>query len=86
MDPELLEELKSGIKGDVETDDATLTKYSHDASIYELRPQVVVFPKDETDVRFLVNFVNSHKKEHISKFIKYYFFCIEIFDIEKLFM
>lgn len=64
MDPELLEELKSGLKGDVDTSDEALTKYSHDASLFELRPQVVVFPKDETDIRFLVNFVNSHKKDH----------------------
>lgn len=64
MDPELLEELKSGFKGDVETSDETLTKFSHDASIFELRPQVVVFPKDETDIRYLINFVNSHKKDH----------------------
>ncbi len=64
MTQELLDELKSGFKGDVDTSDETLTKYSHDASIYELRPQVVVYPKDETDIRFLVNFVNAHKKEY----------------------
>jgi FAD/FMN-containing dehydrogenase len=64
MDPELLEELRTGLKGDVDVSDEALTKFSHDASIYELRPQVVVFPKDETDIRFLVNFVNRHKKKH----------------------
>jgi FAD/FMN-containing dehydrogenase len=64
MDPELLDELKQGLKGDVDTTDETLTRFSHDASLFELRPQVVVFPKDETDVKFLVNFVNEHKKSH----------------------
>lgn len=64
MNPELIEELKQTIKGDVATDDATLTEYSHDASLFELKPRLVVFPRDEKDVETLVTFVNKHKKEH----------------------
>lgn len=64
MDQALLDELKSGFKGDIDTSPETLSKYSHDTSLFELRPQVVVFPKDETDVKFLINFVNAHKKDH----------------------
>ena len=39
------EELKNIIKGDVATDEKTLDKYSRDASIFEVQPKAVVFPK-----------------------------------------
>ena len=42
-------ELSKCIKGDVDTSDATLEFYSHDASLFEMRPQAVVFPKDADD-------------------------------------
>lgn len=64
MNPALLDELKSIIKGDVATDDVTLKKYSHDASIFEIMPQVVVFPKDDQDVKNLVKFVIKHKLQN----------------------
>src|SRR3989344_7121014 len=64
MDEKLLNELKTLIKGDVSTDDQTLSFYSHDASLFEVKPQVVVFPKDEEDVKNLVKFVSKNKKEH----------------------
>ena len=66
MDNKLLEELKSTIKGDVLNDAETLSTYSHDASLFEVKPQVVVFPRDEKDVRNLVGFVNKHKKDNPS--------------------
>jgi FAD/FMN-containing dehydrogenase len=61
MDPDLLQELKDLIKGDVSVDEETLTKYSHDASIFEMRPQIVVFPKDASDLKALVKLVAKHK-------------------------
>ncbi|MCL4419027.1 FAD-binding oxidoreductase [Patescibacteria group bacterium] len=64
MDDKLIEKLKKIIKGDVETDDQTLSDYSHDASLFQVKPQVVVFPKDEEDVKALVKFVNDNKKDH----------------------
>ncbi len=64
MDPKLLDELKEVIKGDVLTDEETLMANSHDASIFEIKPQVVVSPKDATDVKALISFVNKHKKVH----------------------
>jgi FAD/FMN-containing dehydrogenase len=66
MDTNLLAQLKQAIKGDVLTDEQTLTAYSHDASLFEVKPQVVVFPKDEEDVRELVKFVNKNKKNNPS--------------------
>lgn len=64
MDDKLLEELKKFIKGDVLSDDETLSTYSHDASLFEVKPQVVVYPKDDEDVQNLVKFTAKHKKEY----------------------
>src|SRR6266571_1692635 len=61
---DLINELKQLIKGDVVTDDSVLAQYSHDASIFEVKPQVLVFPKDATDVTHLVQFVTAHKKDN----------------------
>src|SRR3989344_9669400 len=62
MDDKLIEELRHLIKGDILYDDKTLSDYSHDASLFEVKPQVVVFPKDDEDVKALVKFVNDNKK------------------------
>lgn len=59
----LADQLKAVIKGDVATDEQTLTLFSHDTSLFEIRPQAVVFPKDSEDVENLVQFISSHKKE-----------------------
>lgn len=64
MDPQLIEELKKVFKGDIATDAETLTTFSHDASLFEVKPQVVVFPKDQDDVVALVKFVDEHRKDH----------------------
>jgi len=66
MDTYLLEQLKKTIKGDVLTDEETLASYSHDASLFEVKPQVVVFPKDEEDVKALVRFVAQNKTNNPS--------------------
>ena len=60
---DLSEELKKIIKGDVDATDETREFYSHDASLFELQPQVVVFPKDAEDVQAIVQFVAEHKKD-----------------------
>jgi FAD/FMN-containing dehydrogenase len=50
------------IKGEVQSDDETLKKYSTDASLFKIKPRVVVFPRDAEDVKALVKFVAEHKK------------------------
>ena len=65
MDETLLNELKQNFKGELATDDATLAEYSHDASLFELKPKLVVFPKDDQDVEALVKFVSKHKTDHL---------------------
>ena len=56
-------ELTNNFKGDVDTTDATRDFYSHDASLFELRPEAVVFPKDSDDIKTLVRYVRDHKLE-----------------------
>jgi FAD/FMN-containing dehydrogenase len=51
-------------KGDIDTKPETLEFYSHDASLFELKPEVVVFPKDSEDIKTVVKFVTQHKKDH----------------------
>jgi len=48
-------------KGEVKNDEKTLDLYSRDASICEVRPRVVVFPKDTNDITSLVRYVKEHK-------------------------
>mgnify|MGYP001604443852 CR=1 FL=1 len=66
MDNNLLSQLKTIIKGDVLTDEQTLTAYSHDASLFEVKPQIVIYPKDEKGVQALVKFVSENKKNNPS--------------------
>lgn len=66
MQESLIEKLKKLIKGDVSTDDQTLRDYSHDASLFEVKPQAVVFPRDKEDVKKIVTFVKELKKDHPS--------------------
>ncbi|MBI3103460.1 FAD-binding oxidoreductase [Candidatus Daviesbacteria bacterium] len=53
----LKDEIKQLIKGNVLDDDQTLLTYSKDASIFEIKPKLVVFPKDSEDIKSLVKFV-----------------------------
>lgn len=58
---EIIEKIKNIIEGDVDVSNETLTKYSHDASIFEVRPEIVVYPKHSKDIQALVRFVQEHK-------------------------
>ncbi len=55
------QEIKNKIQGEVFTDEATLHKYSRDASIFEVTPTCVVCPKNSQDVQALVKWVAEHK-------------------------
>jgi FAD/FMN-containing dehydrogenase len=66
MDEILIKELKRTIGGDVVEDKETIAAFSHDASLFEVKPQVVVYPKDIKDIETLVAFVGKHKKKYPS--------------------
>ncbi len=57
-------ELSKIFKGDIDTSDETRETYSHDASLFELVPQVVLSPKDADDIKSVVSFVTRNKSEH----------------------
>ncbi len=61
---DIYDKLTKIIKSEVKRDEATLTKYSRDASIFQIKPKVVVFPKDVDDIKALVKFVSDNKKEY----------------------
>jgi FAD/FMN-containing dehydrogenase len=59
----LIDELKKiGLEGDIADDADTLTRFSRDASLFEIKPQIVIFPKNTSDLEKLVSFVNRYKK------------------------
>lgn len=64
MDQALVAKLKSTVSGEVDTSQDTLDTYSHDTSLFERRPEMVVFPKNEVDIKALVKLVTSEKGSH----------------------
>ena len=48
-------------KGEIKEDVATLETYSRDASIFKIKPEMVVFPKDVQDLESLVKHVNTER-------------------------
>lgn len=61
---DLQAELQKIFKGELETDEKTRNFYSHDASLFELKPQIVGFPKDAEDIKNVVMFVAKNKAQH----------------------
>lgn len=58
---DLQAELSKIFKGEIDTAQETLEFYSHDASLFELVPQVVAFPADVQDIKSVVSFVAQNK-------------------------
>jgi len=52
----------AGFSGEIDTSDETREFYSHDASLFEIKPQLVVSPKNSQDVQTLVALVAANKK------------------------
>ncbi len=55
---------KYGFQGELDDSIEALDWASHDASMYELRPQIVARPLDSLDVQRLVRFVTANKKKN----------------------
>ncbi|OGI86316.1 hypothetical protein A3A01_02390 [Candidatus Nomurabacteria bacterium RIFCSPLOWO2_01_FULL_39_17] len=58
------EEIKKIFKGEVKDDEQTLLLYSRDASIFEVRPKLVLFPIDTEDVKNIVKWVSENKDKY----------------------
>lgn len=62
---ELKEKIQnSGFKGELEDSAEVREKYSHDASMFEVVPELIAKPTDASDVSRLVTFVAEHKKDN----------------------
>ncbi|HET8709477.1 MAG TPA: FAD-binding oxidoreductase [Candidatus Saccharimonadales bacterium] len=62
---DIIDQLRAaGFRG--ELDDSTEARefYSHDASLFEIRPELIAMPLDSFDVQKLVAFVKKHKKDN----------------------
>ncbi|MBU3669023.1 MAG: FAD-binding oxidoreductase [Candidatus Taylorbacteria bacterium] len=57
-----IEKLRSIISGEVDTSAEAIQKYSKDASLFTVQPEMVVFPKDVKDLEHIVSFVYEEKK------------------------
>jgi len=61
---DIQKELEKIFKGELKTDDESREFYSHDASLFELKPEIIGFPKDAEDVKTVVKFVSENKKAY----------------------
>ncbi|MDZ7744927.1 MAG: FAD-binding oxidoreductase [Candidatus Saccharibacteria bacterium] len=57
-----IKEIEKQITGEVSTEAEIKNAYSHDASLFEVVPQAVVFPKDSSDVQSVVNIIRKAKQ------------------------
>ena len=60
----IYDELHALFRGELDTSKETLEIYSHDASLFELRPAVVARPKDTRDIESLVSWIVKNKEKH----------------------
>ncbi|MFZ2621331.1 MAG: FAD-binding oxidoreductase [Minisyncoccia bacterium] len=64
MNSNIYDSLKPDFEGDIDTSPETLKKFSRDASLFEIIPQVVLCPKHSKDVQTAVKWVNKNKSEY----------------------
>ncbi|MBL8030888.1 MAG: FAD-binding oxidoreductase [Candidatus Doudnabacteria bacterium] len=57
-----IQEVKNQIGLEVENSEEVIKKYSRDASIFEVRPEAVLFPKNTSEVQNLVKWVSEKKQ------------------------
>ena len=60
----MIDEIKKIILGDVSNRKKVLSKYSHDTSLFEIEPEIIVYPKNVRDVERLVGYVSAYKDTH----------------------
>ena len=58
--PPLFSELAKSISGEIECSPETLEKYSSTKSPYTIRPQAVLYPKNATDIKYILSFAREY--------------------------
>lgn len=64
MSEGLAESIRELIKGKVDQEEPTLEKYSRDASLFSVKPSLVAYPEDASDVQKIVEYVAKNKTKH----------------------
>ena len=62
-----IETLQKNWNGDIDASPQTLEKYSRDASMFKVMPELVVYPKNSKEIQTLVKWVNSYNSESDAK-------------------
>lgn len=62
----IAQDLRDDLAGDVYDSGEQVEEYSRDWSLFEVVPEVVIFPKDPEDVKKVVRYVQDNKQEHES--------------------
>lgn len=70
MDPEIKGQIKGLIEGEVLDDNESRKIYSRDASLFEVWPELIVWPKNSDDVSKIVKFVAEKKLENPQRYAK----------------
>ena len=60
----VFDHLARELSGDLSDEIEILKSYSHDASLFEILPALVVYPKNSADIQKLVSIVNLYKKDY----------------------
>ncbi len=62
----LAEDIGKFFKGEVSEDESILESYSRDASLFKVRPKLVVYPKDAEDLKNLVRWLREHPSHSVT--------------------
>ncbi len=62
----LAEEIRAILKGEVLDDEKILDRYSKDASLFKVKPKLVVFPKNTDDLKALIKWVGENGRESVT--------------------
>lgn len=66
--PKLADELRKTVDGEVSSSKKDIDFHSHDASMFELVPELIIYPKNTEDLKKIVKYVskNKVKEPHLS--------------------
>src|SRR3989344_4632359 len=60
----MIEDLRGIVKGEISIEEEELKNKSRDASIFEVKPEAVVYPKDVEDLKNIVSWASECKAEN----------------------
>lgn len=64
MIPNIEEKIRAIFQGDIDTRGATREFYSHDASLFEVMPKIVLFPRSSSDIQSVIRLISKEKSSN----------------------